>query len=66
MMGQIFTARREHDGALVLSAIIQDGKACGPFRRERTYYGYTVAEAKKEFRAEMKSNGAIFDDERGY
>ena len=65
MMGQIFTARREHDGALVLSAIIQDGKACGPFRRERTYHGYTVAEAKREFRAEMKSNGAIFDDERG-
>jgi len=64
-MGQIFTARREHDGALVLSAIIQDGKACGPFRRERTYHGYTVAEAKREFRAEMKSNGAIFDDERG-
>ncbi len=62
-MGQIFTARREHDGALVLSAIIQDGKACGPFRRERTYYGYTLRDAKKEFRAEMRSNGAIFDDE---
>ena len=64
-MGQIFTARRDSDGALVLSAIIQDGKACGPFRRERTYHGYTVAEAKREFRAEMKSNGATFNDERG-
>jgi hypothetical protein len=63
MMGQIFTARREHDGALVLSAIIQDGKACGPFRRERTYYGYAVRDAKREFMAEMRSNGAIFDDE---
>lgn len=65
-MGKIFTTTREHSGALVLSAIIQDGKACGPFRRERTYHGYTVAEAKREFRAEMRSNGAIFDDERGY
>ena len=65
-MGQIFTTTREHSGALVLSAIVQDGKACGPYRRERTYHGYTVAEAKREFTAEMKSNGAIFDDERGY
>ena len=64
-MGKIFTATREHSGALVLSAIVQDGKACGPYRRERTYHGYTVAEAIRKFRAEMKSIGAIFDDERG-
>ena len=65
MMGQLFTARRHSDGALVLSAIVQDGKACGAYRRERTYHGYTVAEAKRQFRAEMKSNGAIFDGEGG-
>lgn len=63
-MRDIFTVSK-HDGALVLSAIVQDGKACGPFRRERTYYGYGVREAKKLFREEMKSNGVIFDDERG-
>ena len=66
-MGQIFTTRREHDGTLVLSAIVQDGKACGPYRRERTYYGYTLREAKALFRRELYGNGGQFDDEyRGY
>ena len=64
-MGQLFTAWRHSDGALVLSAIVQDGKACGPYRRERTYQGYTVAEAKKLFRAELIGNGGQFDDEGG-
>jgi hypothetical protein len=64
-MGKIFTTTREHSGALVLSAIVQDGKACGPFRRERTYHGYTVTEAKKLFRAELIGNGGQFDDEGG-
>ena len=58
----IFNYRREHDGAVVLSAIIQDGKACGSFRRERTYYGYGVNACKRLFRLEMTSDGAIFDD----
>jgi hypothetical protein len=66
MMGKIFTTTREHSGALVLSAIVQDGKACGPYRRERTYQGYSLRDAKREFRAVMRSNGAIFDNERGY
>ena len=58
----IFQYVRHHDGAIVLSAIIQDGKACGPFRRERSYYGYGVNACKRLFRQEMKSDGAIFDD----
>lgn len=66
MMGQIFTTRREHSGALVLSAIVQDGKSCGPFRRERTYIGYGIRDAKREFRRELEANGGIFDEERGY
>jgi hypothetical protein len=65
-MGQLFTARRDSDGALVLSAIVQDGKACGAYRRERTYQGYTVRDAKREFRRELIANGGIFDDARGY
>jgi len=65
-MGQLFTARRDSDGALVLSAIVQDGKACGPYRRERTYQGYSLRDAKRAFRAEMRSYGVIFDNERGY
>lgn len=64
-MATIFTARRERDGALVLSAIVQDGKACGPYRRERTYYGYTVRDAKALFRRELYGNGGQFDDVRG-
>lgn len=64
-MGKIFTTTREHSGALVLSAIVQDGRACGPYRRERTYHGYTVAEAKREFSRELITNGGQFDDERG-
>jgi len=63
-MGQIFSTRREHDGALVLSAIVQDGKACGPYRRERTYIGYAIRDAKREFRRELLGNGGIFDDVR--
>jgi hypothetical protein len=65
-MGKIFTTTREHSGALVLSAIVQDGKACGPYRRERTYHGYTVTEAKKLFSAELIGNGGQFDDEGGH
>lgn len=64
-MATIFTARRERDGALVLSAIVQDGKACGPYRRERTYYGYAVRDAKALFRRELYGNGGQFDDVRG-
>lgn len=63
-MRDIFTVSK-HDGALVLSAIVQDGKVCGSFRRQRTYYGHGIREAKKLFRKEMKSNGVIFNDERG-
>lgn len=63
MMGKIFTTRRDSDGALVLSAIVQDGKACGPYRRERTYQGYSMRDARKLFCAEMKNYGVIFDDE---
>lgn len=65
-MGKIFTTTREHSGALVLSAIVQDGKSCGAYRRERTYYGYTVAEAKRQFKRELIGNGGQFDDEGGY
>ena len=64
-MGQIFTARRHNDGALVLSAIVQDGKSCGPYRRERTYQGYSLRDAKREFRRELIGNGGQFDDEGG-
>ena len=65
-MGKIFTATREHSGALVLSAIVQDGKSCGPYRRERTYQGYSLRDAKREFRRELEANGGIFDNEGGY
>lgn len=65
-MGQIFVTRREHDGALVLSALVEDGKACGPYRRERTYYGYTLRDAKALFRRELYGNGGQFHDGRGY
>jgi len=64
-MATIFTERL-HDGTLVLSAIVQDGKACGPYRRERTYQGYTVRDAKREFRRELLGNGGQFDDVRYY
>ena len=63
-MGQIYTPRRDSDGALILSAIVQDGKACGPYRRERTYQGYTLRDAKRAFRQELKGNGGQFDDPR--
>ena len=62
-MATIFTERL-HNGTLVLSAIVQDGKACGPYRRERTYQGYTVRDAKREFRRELLGNGGQFDDVR--
>ena len=64
-MKKIFDVRKQN-GAISLAAIVQDGKACGPYRMERTYYGHSLGEAQKLFRAEMKSKGAIFDDEYGY
>lgn len=65
MRGPIFTDRL-HDGTLVLSAIVEDGKACGPYRRERKYTGYTVTAAKALFRRELYGNGGQFHDGRGY
>ena len=62
-MSTIFTERL-HDGTLVLSAIVEDGKACGPYRRERKYMGYTVRDAKREFRRELLGNGGQFHDVR--
>jgi hypothetical protein len=28
--------------------------------------GYTLRDAKREFRRELEENGGIFDEERGY
>ena len=64
-MGQIFTERL-HDGTLVLSAIVQDGKSPGPYRRQRKYIGYNIRDAKREFRRELLGNGGQFDEGRGY
>ena len=41
--------RRTHQGALVLSAIIQDGNPYGSYLSEQIYYGYTIKEAKQLF-----------------
>lgn len=58
------SVERIHDGTLVLSALVADGKACGPYLRTRKYQGYTVAEARRAYRSELLGNGGQFHDGR--
>lgn len=56
------TITRLANGAYQVSAMVQDGKACGVFRMERTYYGHTKAEARKLFLAHLYGNGGQLDN----
>jgi len=58
------TVERRRDGGLIVSAIIQDGRAGGAWRFHREYYGYTVTEARQLFREELKNRN--YQLERGY
>jgi hypothetical protein len=46
------TERVPHSGAVVVTALVSDG--AGPWYLSRTYYGYTVAEARRAYRAYCK------------
>jgi hypothetical protein len=44
-----------HNGAYVLSDFVADGN--GEYLFTRTYYGYTLAQAKAQFKIELKGEG---------
>jgi hypothetical protein len=47
--------RLPHTGAYVLSDLV--GKGGGEYLFTRTYYGYTLAQAKAQFRLAIESEG---------
>jgi len=47
--------RVAHSGAYVLSAFV--GEGAGEYLFTRTYYGYTLREAKSRFKLELESEG---------
>ena len=47
--------RVKHSGALVVSQFI--GEGAGEYLFTRTYYGYTLREAKSRFKQELESEG---------
>jgi hypothetical protein len=38
-----------HSGAVIVTALVADGVACGLYYKSRTYYGYTVNESIELF-----------------
>ena len=44
--------RVQHSGALIVSQFI--GEGAGKYLFTRTYYGYTLSEAKAQFKIELK------------
>ena len=58
----MLTVERLHNNAVTVSAMVQDGKACGVFRMQRTYYGHTKAEARKLFLNHLYGNGGQLDE----
>lgn len=53
-MGALIVERVTHTGAVILSALVDDG--AGPLYLFRTYYGYTVTEARSAYRAYCREN----------
>ena len=47
--------RVRHSGAYVISDFV--GEGAGEYLFTRTYYGYTLREAKARFKQELKSEG---------
>jgi hypothetical protein len=47
--------RVRHSGAYVLSDLVDEG--AGGYLFTRTYYGYTLAQAKAQFRLAIESEG---------
>lgn len=45
----------KHNGAYVLSDFVSDGN--GEYLFTRTYYGYTLAQAKAQFKIELEGEG---------
>jgi hypothetical protein len=44
-----------HNGAYVISELLGEGS--GEYLFTRTYYGYTLAQAKAQFKIELKGEG---------
>jgi len=44
-----------HNGAYVISELLGEGS--GEYLFTRTYYGYTLAQAKAQFKIELKGKG---------
>lgn len=46
-----------HEGAVIVTELVSDGRAPGAYLHSRTYYGYTKAQARRMFAEYLKSNG---------
>jgi hypothetical protein len=44
--------KMQHNGAFVLSELV--GEGAGKYLFTRTYYGYTLSQAKAQFKIELK------------
>lgn len=61
----MITAERvRHSGALVLTALVKDrlperNPWGSPFYHSRTFYGYSLTEAKAEFRDSLTRDGLV-------
>ena len=49
--------RVRHSGALIVSELVKDNATPFAWYQSKTYYGYTMKEAKSLFRAYLKDNG---------
>lgn len=58
----MLTVERNHDGAWIITALVADGKSCGPFYKTVTYYDYTKTEACRKYLADY---GNIMTEDEG-
>jgi hypothetical protein len=60
----ITSERVRHSGALILTALVKDKNPSGnpwgsPFYHSRTFYGYTLPEARAEYRESLTRDGLV-------
>lgn len=57
--GAVTVERVRHSGAVIVSALVNDGG--GAWLMSRTSYGYTIREARAEYRAYCQDHGLTIE-----
>jgi hypothetical protein len=57
----VITLTTNQNGSTTASAIVCDGRACGPYLHSITYYGYDEADIPRMFVTDLRRDGKRID-----